>query len=229
MNLPVLTQAKEGLWTRNIVLSQLLALCPLLAVTTTAINGLGMGMATTLVLVVSNLSVSLLRRLIARDLRIPSFVVIIAGVVTVVDLGMNAYVHDLHKVLGLFIPLIVTNCAVLGRAESFAYKQAPLPSLLDGLFMGVGFAMSLTVIGALREVVGSGTLFAGAALLGGESLRFMELTLLDGYGGFLIALLPPGGFFAVGIVLAMKRLWEARASNPTPSELFTGQPETTAS
>jgi len=200
-----LTLVKDGLWTRNIVLSQLLALCPLLAVTTTAVNGLGMGLATTVVLVASNLSVSALRRFIAKEIRIPAFVVLIATVVTMIDQSMNAYVHELHKVLGLFIPLIVTNCAVLGRAESFAYKNPPLPSLIDGLAMGVGFALSLTVIGSLREVVGSGTLFVGASLLGGERLRFLETTVLPHYRGFLIALLPPGGFLTVGFVLALKK------------------------
>lgn len=196
---------KDGLWTRNIVLSQLLALCPLLAVTTTAVNGLGMGIATCFVLVFSNLTVSILRRFIDRDIRIPCFVVVIATLVTVVDQLMNAYVHDLHKVLGLFIPLIVTNCAVLGRAESFAYKNPPLLSFLDGLAMGLGFAWSLTLIGGLREIVGSGTLFSGASLLGGEGLRVLEVTILPSYRGFLVALLPPGGFVAVGLVLAMKK------------------------
>jgi Na+-translocating ferredoxin:NAD+ oxidoreductase subunit E len=201
-NLKVL---KEGVWTNNIVLNQLLALCPLLAVSTTAINGLGMGLATTLVLVMSNVSVSLLRRFIHSDIRIPCFVVVIATLVTITEQLMNAYTHELHRVLGLFIPLIVTNCAVLGRAESFAYKNGVVPSAVDGLGMGLGFTWSLTLIGALREVLGSGTLLAGASLLGGEALKPLEMTLIHDYKGFLIALLPPGGFLAVGFVLAIKR------------------------
>ncbi len=195
----------DGLWSRNIVLGQLLALCPLLAVTTTTINGLGMGLATLLVLVLSNLGVSLLRRHIHRAIRIPCFVVIIATMVTMVDQWMAAYTHELHKVLGLFIPLIVTNCAVLGRAESFAYSNSPGLSALDGVAMGLGFMGSLVMIGALREIVGTGTLLSGAALLGGEPLEAIELTLLPGYRGFLLAVLPPGGFFAVASVLALKK------------------------
>lgn len=210
---------KDGLWNRNIVLNQLLALCPLLAVTTTAINGLGMGIATTLVLVLSNMGVSLLRKAIARDIRIPCFVVIIASVVTVVDQMMNAYVHDLHKVLGLFIPLIVTNCAVLGRAESFGYRNKVLPSALDGLFMGLGFAWSLVLIGALRELTGSGTLFQGASLLGGKLLAPLETVVIPDYRGFVISILPPGGFLAVGLVLAGKKAWESRPRVSESSEL----------
>jgi Na+-translocating ferredoxin:NAD+ oxidoreductase subunit E len=199
---------KDGLWTRNIVLNQLLALCPLLAVSTTAVNGFGLGLATTAVLILSNVTVSGLRRFIHPDIRIPCFIVVIASLVTVIDQLMNAYVHDLHKVLGLFIPLIVTNCAVLGRAESFAYKNGVVASALDGLGMGVGFAWSLTLIGAIREVVGSGTLFSGAALLGGAALKGIELKIIPDYRGFTIALLPPGGFLAVGFVLAVKASWE---------------------
>lgn len=195
---------KEGVWTNNIVFNQLLALCPLLAVSTTAINGLGMGLATTLVLVMSNVSVSACRRLIHQDIRIPCFVVLIATLVTITEQLMNAYLHDLHRVLGLFIPLIVTNCAVLGRAESFAYKSGIAASALDGLGTGLGFAWSLTLIGALREVFGSGTLLAGASLLGGDMLRPFEMTVIEDYRGFLIALLPPGGFLAVGFILALK-------------------------
>jgi Na+-translocating ferredoxin:NAD+ oxidoreductase subunit E len=199
---------KDGLWTRNIVLNQLLALCPLLAVSTTAVNGLGLGLATTAVLVLSNVAISLLRRLIHRDIRIPCFIIVIASLVTVTDQLMNAYLHELHKVLGLFIPLIVTNCAVLGRAESFAYRNSVGASALDGFGMGVGFAWSLTLIGAMREILGSGTLFSGAALLGGPALKSLELTIIPNYRGFVIALLPPGGFLAVGFILAAKAAWE---------------------
>ncbi len=210
---------KDGLWRRNIVLSQLLALCPLLAVTTTLVNGLGMGIATTAVLVGSNFTVSLLRKKIHVDIRIPVFVVIIATLVTIVDQSMNAYLHELHKVLGLFIPLIVTNCAVLGRAESFAFKNPVWSATLDGLFMGLGFTWSLMLIGALREFFGSGTVLSGLALLGGETLKKLEINVLPGYGGFLIALLPPGGFIAVGCVLALKKHLEESGARPQVQEL----------
>jgi Na+-translocating ferredoxin:NAD+ oxidoreductase subunit E len=203
-----LTLLKDGLWTRNIVLNQLLALCPLLAVSTTAVNGLGLGLATTAVLVLSNMAISALRRFIHPDIRIPCFIVVIASLVTVTDQLMNAYLHELHKVLGLFIPLIVTNCAVLGRAESFAYRNSLGAAALDGFGMGIGFAWSLTLIGAVREVLGSGTLFAGAALLGGPALKSLELTIIPEYRGFVIALLPPGGFLAVAFVLAGKVAFE---------------------
>jgi len=197
---------RDGLWDSNIVFSQSLALCPLLAVTGTATNGLGMGLATTLVLVLSGLVVALFRDITSPEVRIPVFVLIIATIVTLVDMSMNAWLHDLHKVLGLFIPLIVTNCAILGRAESFASKNSPLPAMTDGLMTGLGFTLALVVLGACREVLGSGTLFANAALLLGNSFSFMELVLIPDYRGFLLAILPPGGFLMLGFLLAGKRL-----------------------
>jgi electron transport complex protein RnfE len=184
----------------------LLALCPLLAVTSTATNGLGLGLASTFVMVASGLLVALLRGIITPEVRIPVFVLIIAVLVTLVDLAMNAWVHDLHKVLGLFIPLIVTNCAILGRAESFASRNRVLPSVFDGLMMGIGFTFTLVLLGAVREILGSGTLFQGAALMLGEALGFLELTLIPDYRGFLLAILPPGGFVALGFILAGKRV-----------------------
>lgn len=210
-------QLTDGLWTNDIVFGQLLALCPVLAVTTTAINGLGMGLASMFVLVVANFSVSALRRIILRQLRIPMFVLVIASIVTIVDLCMNAMLHDLHKVLGLFIPLIVTNCAVLGRAESFASRYGVVGSTIDGFTMGLGFTVSLTIIGGVREVIGSGTLFSGASLLFGEQAKILELTLLPGYRGFLVGLLPAGGFFIVGGLLALKRLINQRATTKSAS------------
>jgi electron transport complex protein RnfE len=197
---------RDGLWDNNMVFSQSLALCPLLAVTGTATNGLGMGAATTVVLVLSSLIVALFRGIISPEVRIPVFVLIIATIVTLVDMSMNAWVHDLHKVLGLFIPLIVTNCAILGRAESFASKNAPLPAVTDGLMMGLGFTLVLITLGAARELLGNGTLFANAELLLGKSLAFMELTLIPDYRGFLVAVLPPGGFLLLGFMLAGKRV-----------------------
>ena len=198
--------AKDGIWDNNIVFAQALGLCPLLAVTGTASNGLGMGLASTVVMVASGMLISLFRGLITPQVRIPIFVLIIAVLVTLVDMSMNAWVHDLHKVLGLFIPLIVTNCAILGRAEAFASRQKVLPSLFDGLMMGLGFTLALVLLGAAREILGSGTLFANAALLLGSWASFLELELIPDYQGFLLIILPPGGFLVLGFLLAGKRL-----------------------
>lgn len=202
--------ARDGIWDNNIVFSQMLALCPLLAVTGTATNGLGMGLATLVVMVSSALTISLMRGMITPEVRIPVFVLIIAAIVTLVDMNMNAWMHDLHKVLGLFVPLIVTNCAILGRAESFASRNPVLPSLFDGLMMGLGFTLVLVALGAMREVIGSGTLFANASLLLGNAFSFLELTLIPDYRGFLIMILPPGGFLALGFLLAGKRVIDSR-------------------
>lgn len=195
---------RNGLWYNNIVFGQLLALCPLLAVTGTATNGLGMGLATLAVMVLSGLAVSLLRNVITPEIRIPAFVLIIACIVTVVDMALNAWLHDLHKVLGLFIPLIVTNCAILGRAEAFASRQPATPAAFDGMMMGLGFTLALVVLGGVREILGSGTLFANASLLLGDSLEFLELTVIPDYDGFLLLILPPGGFIVLGFLLALK-------------------------
>jgi electron transport complex protein RnfE len=202
--------ARDGVWDNNVVMAQSLALCPLLAVTGTATNGLGLGLASTFVMVLSGLLVSLLRGSITPQVRIPVFVLIIATLVTLVDLGMNAWMHDLHKVLGLFIPLIVTNCAILGRAESFASRQPMLPAMFDGLMMGVGFTLVLVALGAVREVIGAGTLFANASMLLGESLRWLEVTVIPDYRGFLLMILPPGGFIAMGFLLAGKRVLDRK-------------------
>ena len=202
--------ARNGVWDNNVVMGQLLALCPLLAVTGTATNGLGMGLASTAVMVASGLAVSLLRGVITPEIRIPAFVLIIACIVTVVDMALNAWVHDLHKVLGLFIPLIVTNCAILGRAEAFAFRNGPAASAFDGLMMGVGFTLALTALGAVREVLGTGTLFAGASILLGDAFGFLEMTAIPDYGGFLLMILPPGGFIALGFLLALKAVWDER-------------------
>lgn len=200
----------DGFWGNNIVLSQTLALCPLLAVTNTATNGLGMGLATIVVLIASNMVVSLFRDIITPEVRIPVFVLFIAGIVTIVDMAINAWMHELYKVLGLFIPLIVTNCAILGRAESFASKQPIRYAILDGFSMGLGFIMILVVLGAFREIISSGTLFANASLLLGQHFTFIETTIIPEYRGFLIMALPPGGFIALGIILAFKQHYELR-------------------
>jgi len=207
--------AVDGLWSNNVVFGQLLALCPLLAVTGTATNGLGMGLATTAVMMVSGLSVSLLRNAVTPEVRIPAFVLIIAAIVTLVDMAMNAWVHELYKVLGLFIPLIVTNCAILGRAEAFASKEGAVPALFDGVVMGLGFTFVLVLLGAVREIIGGGTLFANASLLLGDAFSFLETTVISDYRGFLLFVLPPGGFLALGFILAGKRLIEKRLGSET--------------
>jgi electron transport complex protein RnfE len=202
--------ARDGLWDNNIVFSQMLALCPLLAVTSTATNGLGMGLATLVVMVASGLVVSMSRGIITAEIRIPVFVLIIATIVTLVDMSMNAWLHDLHKVLALFVPLIVTNCAILGRAESFAFKNPIAPSFFDGLMMGLGFTFALVILGATREIMGSGTLFSNASLLLGDGFSFLELELIPDYRGFLLMILPPGGFLTLGFILATKRVIDQR-------------------
>lgn len=217
--------ALDGLWDNNIVFAQALALCPLLAVTGTASNGLGMGIASSFVMVASGLLVSLLRGIITPQVRIPVFILIIATLVTLVDLMMNAWVHDLHKVLGLFIPLIVTNCAILGRAESFASRNSLLPSIFDGLMMGLGFTMVLVVLGAAREILGSGTLFANAALLLGSWASFLELVVIPDYKGFLLIILPPGGFLVLGFMLAGKRLIDRSMANRKAAAEVAALPE----
>lgn len=210
---------KDGLWDQNVVFAQLLAMCPTMAVTTSGTNGLGMGLATTAVLVVSNVLVSLIRKTVSSQVRIPVFVVLIATLVTVVDMAMNAWLHDLYKVLGLFIALIVVNCAILGRAEAFAVKNGVVAAAVDGLAMGLGFTGALTVIGLLREFLGAGTLFAQASNLLGPSFAFLEMKL-PGYGGALLAILPPGGFALLGFLLAgktaMERRMKARQAPLTP-------------
>ncbi|MGZ8201349.1 MAG: electron transport complex subunit E, partial [Methylosarcina sp.] len=191
---------------------------PLLAVTGTATNGLGMGLATMAVMVASNGVVSLSRHLIPAEIRIPIFVVLIATLVTLVDLVLNAWMHELHKVLGLFIPLIVTNCVILGRAEAFASKQPVMPSVWDGFMMGLGFTLAMVALGAAREISSSGTLFANASVLLGEGFRFMEVTVIRDYQGFLLTALPPGGFILLGFMVAAKRLIERRAASKKSAE-----------
>ncbi|MDR9825524.1 electron transport complex subunit E [Vibrio sp. FNV 38] len=200
---------KNGLWSNNIVLSQLLALCPLLAVTNGATNGLGLGLATTFVMITSNVMTSLSRNIISKAIRIPMNILIIATLVSVTDLLLHAFLAPLHAVLGLFIPLIVTNCAILGRVEAFASKQTPVKAVIDGLAMGVGFTWVLVVLGAIREVLGTGQIFTNAALLLGESFKFLETTVIADYQGLLIAILPPGGFLILGGILMLKQKGEA--------------------
>jgi electron transport complex protein RnfE len=211
MNDPTYTDIlKEGLWLNNPGTVQLLGLCPLLAVTTTAINGLGLGLATTLTLVASNVSVSLIRKLVRPEIRIPVFVLIIASIVTVIELSMNAWLHDLYLILGIFIPLIVTNCTIIGRAESFASRQSVDRALLDGLAMGIGFTLVLVTLGGMRELIGQGTLLAQAQLMFGAFGEQLTLTLIDDYRGFLLAILPPGAFLGLGFLIAGINIINAR-------------------
>ncbi len=208
---------KEGLWNNNQALVALLGLCPLLAVTNTAINGLGLGIATTVVLVLSNVTVSLIRNVVRQEVRLPIFVMVIASFVTAVELSMNAWFYELYKILGIFIPLIVTNCAIIGRAEAFASKNNVTDSLVDGLAMGIGFTLALVVLGAMRELVGMGTLFSQAHLMFGEGARDLTLSLGDGFQGALLAILPPGAFIGLGLLIVIKNLVDQRlAERPQP-------------
>ncbi|MCK5666225.1 MAG: electron transport complex subunit E [Thiotrichaceae bacterium] len=202
----------NGLWHNNQALVALLGLCPLLAVSNTVINSLGLGIATTLTLVLSNGLISSLRHFILPEIRLPLFVLMIAGIVTAIELVMNAWFYELYKVLGIFIPLIVTNCAIIGRAQVFASKNRVMPSLLDGLAMGLGFSFALILLGAFREILGAGTLFAQAELLFGESAINWQINGLDDYSGMLLALLPPGAFIALGLLIAVKNALDIKWS-----------------
>jgi electron transport complex protein RnfE len=186
---------RDGLWDNNGVFSMLLGMCPTMAMTTSATNGFGMGLATAAVMAASSLLVATFRNHISQEVRIPVFILIVATMVTLVDLAMNAWMHELYKVLGLFIPLIVSNCLPLARLEAFAAKAPIVPAFVDGLCMGLGFTIALTAIGAVREIIGSGTLFADASLLLGPSFKFMELRLLPASMGVLMMILPPGAFW----------------------------------
>ena len=202
--------SRQGLWENNPALVQILGMCPLLAVTTTVVNGLGLGLATMLTLMLSNGTVSLIRGWLRPEIRIPVFVMVIASIVTTIELLMNAYLHELYKVLGIFIPLIVTNCAIIARAEAFASKNAFLPSVVDGLMMGLGFTLVLVVLGALREAIGQGTLFSHAHLMFGEAARGLQVTLVADYEGLLLAILPPGAFIGLGLLIALKNIIDDR-------------------
>ncbi len=206
---------KDGLWTNNPALVQLLGLCPLLAVTSTVINGLGLGIATLVVLTGSNVIVSMIRNFVSSEIRIPVFVMIIASLVTTVELTLSAYFHPLYKTLGIFIPLIVTNCAIIGRAESFASKNTVTHSMLDGLTMGLGFTAVLVVLGGIRELLGHGTLLADAELMFGQAASDLTITFSEDYPGFLLAVLPPGAFIGLGLIIAMKNIIDRRAAQRT--------------
>jgi electron transport complex protein RnfE len=201
---------RNGLWDNNTALVQLLGLCPLLAVTGSLINGLGLGIATTFVLVGSNVTVSLIRAHIPKEIRIPIFVMLIASFVTNVQLLMNAFTYELYLVLGIFIPLIVTNCAIIGRAEAFASKNPVWPSFLDGLAQGVGFTLVLMVLGGIRELVGQGTILDGAHLIFGEWAKDWTVNFYVTDQKFLFAVLPPGAFIGLGLLIAFKNWYQLR-------------------
>ncbi len=204
---------KNGLWANNPALVQLLGLCPLLAVTGTVVNAIGLGLATTLVLAGSNLIVSSIRNQVGAAVRLPAFVMIIASLVTCAELLMQAFTYELYEILGIFIPLIVTNCAILGRADAFAAKNPVVPSLVDGLMMGVGFSAVLILLGAIRELFGQGTLFSGMELLFGPAAASWKLIVFEDYISFLFLILPPGAFFGMGIIIAIKNIIDQRIKN----------------
>lgn len=202
----------QGLWRNNPAIVQLLGLCPLLAVSNSVTNALGLGLATLLVLVCTNSMISLFRQQIPHEIRIPIYVMIIATTVTAVQLLMNAYTYSLYQSLGIFIPLIVTNCIVIGRAEAFASKNNVLHSAFDGFAMGLGMTLSLFLLGALREILGNGTLFDGMHLLLGDWAKSLRIEFFHNDSNLLLAILPPGAFIGLGIILAGKNLWDRRKS-----------------
>ena len=202
------TIAGNGIWKQNTSIAQILGLCPLLAVTTNAVNGIMLSLATIVVMAMSNLAIASLRNLIPHEIRIPVFILIVAALVTVVDLLFNANLHELYLVLGIFIPLIVTNCIVLARVEAFAAKNPPIQSTFDGIFMGVGMLWTLALLGGMRELLGNGTLFGGIDMVFPD-LHAIHL-LPESYPGFLLALLPPGAFILLGCMIAWKNWMDAR-------------------
>lgn len=214
--------AWNGLWKQNPGLVQLLGLCPILAISTSMVNAVSLGLATILVMALANLAIASLRNFIPYEIRIPVFILIIAALVTMVDLSFNAYLHELYLVLGIFIPLIVTNCIVLARVEAYAAKNGPLDSTVDGIMQGLGLVWVLALLGGIRELIGNGTLF------GGIDMIFPGLSPIQVFGpdypNFLIAILPPGGFFALGCLIALYNWINSRAAaraaakpRPTPS------------
>ena len=200
----------NGLWKNNPAIVQLLGLCPLLAVTGSVVNAIGLAAATTLVLVCSNTSVSLIRNIVSDAVRLPAFVMIIAAAVTCIELLMQAFAYELYQILGIFLPLITTNCVILGRADGFAARNSLGPSLYDGLIMGVGFGAVLVLLGGLRELSGTGALFANMDLLFGPGAADWKVVVFNNYEPFLLAILPPGAFIFTGLIIALKNLIDAR-------------------
>ena len=218
--LPLKTLFANGLWHQNTGMVVLLGLCPLLAVSGTVINGLGLGLATMLTLMATNLSVSVVRGLLRPEIRIPAFVLIIASVVTALELLMQAWFYDLYRILGIFIPLIVTNCAIIGRAEAFASRNRPLPALVDGFATGLGFCLTLVLLGALRELIGRGTLLTDAGLMFGSVGKHLTLTIIPDHPGFLLAILPPGAFIGLGLIIACRNWLQSRSKKQREEQIM---------
>jgi electron transport complex protein RnfE len=208
---------ENGLWKQNPGVVQLLGLCPTLAVTTSVVNGVSLGLATALVMAASNGAVSPVRKFVPSEIRVPVFILVIAALVTVIDLTIHGFAEPLHKVLGIFIPLIVVNCIVLARVESFAAKNAPAPAILDGFMMGLGLTFVLGILGGMREVIGKGTLFSGLDLAFGPRFKPYMLTVLADYQGFLLAILPPGAFLGLACLIAFRNWAGNRASKAAPT------------
>ena len=205
------TLTHNGLWKNNPALVQLLGLCPLLAVSASVVNSLGLAVATLFVLTTSNLCVSLVRNVVSDTIRLPVFVMIIAAAVTAIELLMQAYAYELYQILGIFLPLITTNCVILGRADAFAAKNPVLPSVYDGFIMGLGFGLVLVALGAIRELLGTGGLFANMQLLFGEQAKAWHWVISEDYPKLLLAILPPGAFIVTGFLIAGKNQWDEQA------------------
>ena len=201
----------NGLWKQNPGIAQLLGLCPLLAISSSVVNALSLGLATTLVMALSGSAVAAIREFISNEARIPVYVLLIAVLVTIVQLLINAYAYPLYVVLGVFLPLITTNCIILARAESFASKNGVLASAFDGIAMGLGLTAVLVVLGGIREIFGNGTLLSGIDLAFGEAAKSWVITVIPDYHGFLLAVLPPGAFITLGLLIAMKNWMSLRA------------------
>ena len=202
----------DGIWNNNPGLIQLLGLCPLLAVTGNVINGLGLGLATLVTLTLSNSAISASRHWVRKEIRIPYYVLVIASIVTIIEMMMHAITPELHGVLGIFIPLIVTNCVIIGRAEAFASKNKLLPAALDGFMMGLGFTLVLVILGAMRELIGSGSLLSDASVMFGSIADNWTIQVFDNYKGLLLAILPPGAFIGMGFLIAIKNIIDKKLS-----------------
>ena len=201
----------NGLWKQNTGVVQLLGMCPLLAMSNSVVNAVSLGLATSLVMALSGAAISPIRNFVPNEIRIPVYILVIAVLVTVVQYTMNAYMYSLYVVLGIFIPLIVTNCIVLARIEAFAGKNPVLPAAVDGLAMGLGLTAVLGILGGMREIVGHGTLFSGLDLVLGEMAKGWVITVIPDYHGFLLAILPPGAFVGLGLLIAAKNWLTLRA------------------
>ena len=202
---------RNGLWKQNTGVVQLLGLCPLLAVSSSVVNAVSLGLATALVMALSGAAISPIRKLVPNEIRIPVFILIVAVLVTVVQYSMNAYMYGLYVVLGIFVPLIVTNCIVLARVEAFASKNGVLPAAWDGFAMGLGLTAVLAVLGGIRELIGHGTLLSGIDLALGDGAKNWVIHVIPNYHGFLLAILPPGAFITLGLLIAGKNWLNLRA------------------